>query len=124
MSLLTIITDPADGAATLCGLPNPTSIVGSTDPNAPLLLRLANQAGRDLARRHDWQALKIAYTVASVASETQTALPADYERMVTRAEIWNRALGLRYSGPASDRELEQVKALVLETAMGLVTVWE
>ena len=62
MSLLTILTDTEEGAAVLCGLPNPSSIVGSTDPNAPLLLRLANQEGRELSRRHDWQALMTDYT--------------------------------------------------------------
>jgi hypothetical protein len=115
MSLLTIISDPEEGAAVLCGLPSPSAVVGTTDPNVPTLLRLANQEGRELARRHDWQALMVDYTVASLGAELQTALPTDFERLLPNIEIWNRTLGLKYDGPTDPRKWGQIKGLGLTT---------
>jgi hypothetical protein len=112
MSLLTIITDAEQGAATLCGLPSPTTVIGSTDPNVPLLLRLANQEGRELARRHDWQALTVDYTVTTLAAELQTALPSDYDRLpVMGVELWNRTTGQPYTGPTGLRTWGRIKGL-------------
>lgn len=112
MSLLSIISGNEHGAAALCNLPSPTSIINSTDPNVPLLLRLANQEGRELARRHDWQAIKVAYTVATIATEAQTALPSDFDRLLPKPDIWNRSLGLQYVW-ANDSEWEAIKALAV-----------
>lgn len=111
MSLLSIISDPEEGAAVLCGLPSPSVIIGSTDPNVPTLLRLANQEGRELARRHDWQALLVDYTVDTVAAELQTSLPADYERLTPYPELWNRSISQMYCGPTSPRDWGRIKAL-------------
>jgi len=112
MSLLTIISGTEHGAAALCNLPSPTSIINSTDPNVPLLLRLANQEGRELARRHDWQVIKVAYTVATLGAELQTALPSDFDRFMPKPDIWNRSIGLRYDW-ADDTEWESIKALAV-----------
>lgn len=110
MSLLSIITDPEEGAAVLCNLPNPTSVINSTDPNIPLLLRLANQEGKDLSRRHDWQNLQVDYTVVSLGAELQTALPADFDHFLSNPELWNRSTNQKYWGPTSAREWGQLKA--------------
>lgn len=116
MSLLSIISGTDEGAAVLCGVTAPTSIVGSTDPNAPLFLRLAQQEGRELARRHDWQRIKVDYTFASLAAEAQTALPSDYERLLPQPELWNRSLALRYAGPTSDLDWGRLKGLNVSAA--------
>lgn len=118
MSLLSIISGEDEGAAVLCGLTPPTAIFGSTDPNIPILLRLAQQEGRELVRRHDWQALKVDYTVASIAAELQTALPADYQRLLPYPELWNRSLVLRYTGPTDDITWGRLKALNVNSSIG------
>lgn len=110
-TLLQIITDPSEGAAVLCGLPNPTTIIGSTEPNVPLLLRLANQEGKALARRHDWQALLTDYTVSSLGAELQTALPSDFDRFTGDAEIWNRSTNQKYSFPTDAKTWGRIKGL-------------
>jgi hypothetical protein len=115
MTLRTIISDPEFGAATLCGLPSPTSIVGSSDPNASILLALANQEGRELAGRHDWQAITVDYTVATLAAELQTALPSDYERLMPYPELWNRTSSQMYSGPTGVRAWGQIKGTGIST---------
>jgi len=108
-TLLDIITDPSEGAAVLCGLPNPTTIIGSSDPNVPILLRLANQEGRELARRHDWQALLVDYTVATLGAELQTALPSDFDHLTSDAEIWNRSTNQMYNFPTDAKTWGRVK---------------
>jgi hypothetical protein len=118
MSLLSIINGDEEGAAVLCGLTPPSTIFGSTDPNVPLLLRLAQQEGRELSRRHDWQALKVDYTVPTVATELQTAFPADFHRLLPYPELWNRSLALQYSGPTDDTTWGRLKALNINSGIG------
>lgn len=109
MSLLTVISGEDYGAAVRCGVSPPTSIIGSSDPNAPLFLRLANQVGRELSRRHDWQRLKVDYTFTSLATEAQTALPAAFDHFVPYGELWNRTLSQRYDGPTDDTTWGRIK---------------
>jgi hypothetical protein len=115
MSLRTIISDPEFGAAALCGLAAPTSIVGSSDTSAILWLALANEEGRELARRHDWQAITVDYTVATLGAELQTDLPSDFERLLPYPELWNRSTSQMYSGPTSARAWGQIKGTGIST---------
>jgi hypothetical protein len=118
VALLDIISGQATGAAVRCGLTAPSSLFGSSDPNAPLLIALAQEEGEDLSRRHDWQALKVDYTVPTLAAEAQTALPADYDRMLPDGEWWNRTIGLKYIGPTDDTTWGAIKALNVTGATG------
>lgn len=117
MSLLSIISGTDYGAAILCGMPAPAAIVTATDPTAKLFLRLAQQEGRELARRHDWQALKVDYTFTSTASEQQPAFPADFDRLVPMGELWDRTANLLYSGPVDDMIWGRLKGLPLNVGM-------
>lgn len=108
MSLLSIISGADEGAAVLCGLTAPATIIGSLDPNVPLLLRLAQQEGRELARRHDWQALRVAYTVATLAAQAQTDFPTDFDRLMPYPELWNRTRSQKYLGPVGARQWQQI----------------
>lgn len=99
MTALTIVQD----AAVLLGLPPPAT-VGSTDATARLLFRLANMEGRELMRRHDWQALTVERTFTSVATVEQTgAIPSDYDRLVYTADVWDRSRNLKFAGPTPSR---------------------
>ena len=107
MSLLTLLQD----AAVKAGMPRPVSIVGSNDPNAPLLLSLANQEGSELARRHDWQVLIVQHIFTTTASEEQpSALPADYDRLVYGAEVWDRSINQKLTGPTSPAQWMELKS--------------
>lgn len=117
MSLLSIISGTDHGAAVLCGLPAPQNIINSLDPNTRLLLRLAQQEGRELARRHDWQALKVDYTFASTASEQQPAFPADFDRLLPQGELWDRTANLRYAGPVDDMTWGRLKGAAVNVAV-------
>lgn len=121
MSLLSIVSGTDHGAAVLCGLQAPQQVIGSTDPNTRLLLRLAQQEGRELARRHDWQALKVDYTFASTASEQQPAFPADFDRLLPQGELWDRTANLRYLGPVDDMTWGRLKGMAI--AVGVPGYW-
>lgn len=101
MSLLTIVQETASDL----GLRQPDVVVGSTDLTAQILFRLANQVGKHLMRYHDWQALVVAKTFTSLATQEQTnALPTnDYDRMIYNAEVWNRTSNQRFVGPTPQR---------------------
>lgn len=118
MALLDIISGQATGTAVRCGLTPPSSLFGSSDPNAPLLIALAQEEGEELSRRHDWQVLKAATAQASLAAELQSALPADFDRLLPDGELWNRTLGLMYAGPTDDTTWGRIKALNITSGVG------
>lgn len=103
MALLDIISGPATGAAVRCGLTPPASLFGSSDPNAPLLIALAQEEGEELSRRHDWQALSTGAAPITVATQAQpSAIPADFDRWLPTSQIWNFTLKMAYQGPITD----------------------
>ncbi|UDF30045.1 UNVERIFIED_ORG: hypothetical protein LHK14_01615 [Roseateles sp. XES5] len=74
MTLLTAINAVCD----VVSLDRFDSVYGADDPNALTMLAMAKEAGEEIARRADWQALlKSVSLVGSPAN-----LPADYERLV------------------------------------------
>lgn len=98
MNLLSII----QSACYALTLPQPSSVVGSTDATALQLLEIANTEGRDLARRYAWQALIKEVTFTTVATESQGTLAtiagAGF-RYILSDTIWNRTTGLPVYGP-------------------------
>ena len=119
MSLLSICQD----AASQLGLRQPTTVVGSTDLTAQILYRLANQAGKELARYHDWNDLIVEQTFTTLAQNEQTdALdPDDFDRLIRNVEMWNRTNDLRYSGPTTQRIWQQLQTSIVTG--GLVGWW-
>ncbi len=119
MTLLSICQE----AASELGLRQPATIVGSTDLTAQILYRLANAAGKQLARYHNWQALIVEQTFTTLAAQEQTdALdPDDYDRMIYNAEVWNRSQDLRYTGPTPQRIWQQLQTGIVSG--GLVGWW-
>ena len=106
MSLLTILEDAADRI----GLPRPTAVIGSSDHQTRQLLSLANQVGKELQRRHDWQRLTVERTITATATETQSsALPTAFDRMVPKT-FWNRTANRRVAGPVSAQRWQAVKS--------------
>lgn len=109
MALIDIIKD----AASQLGLRQPSLVVGSTDQTAQILLRFANQAGKELASYHDWQDLIVEQSHTSLATVVQTgALGTDYDRMVYNVEIWNTTETRRYAGPTSQRVWQRAQRSV------------
>lgn len=107
MSLLTMI----NGVQDRVGLPRSTIVVSSTDQNVRRLLALANQEGRELARRHSWQAITKEKTFTSLAQASQTsAIPTDFDRFINES-MFNRTNHRRVMGPLTQEQWQAQQAL-------------
>jgi len=105
MSLLTIIQDASDRI----GIVRPSAVTGSADHQVRNLLALAQQEGKELARRGSWQTITKETTFLTTAAETQTnALPADYDRMIP-GTFYNRTQKRIVTGPLTAQEYADYK---------------
>jgi len=106
MSLLTLVQDAADRL----GVVRPSSVIGSSDQQVRQLLALAQQEGKALGRRFDWDLLRKEKTFTATATETQSsACPTDLDRFVPET-FWNRTAARRVQGPLSSQEWQNYKA--------------
>ncbi len=108
MSLLTLVQDSADRL----GIVRPSTVIGSADQQVRQLAGLANQEGKELARRHPWQYLTKEKTFTSVALESQStasAVPSDFDRFVN-GTFYNRTSNRRVEGPLTSQEWQAYKA--------------
>lgn len=105
MTLLTIVRN----AANRLGLPQPSTVAGSTDPNAITLLAMAQEEGKTLARRHEWQVLQTEYTFPTVASTESYDLPTDFDRIL-KDTVFNRTRRRRMVGDLTPDQWQQTKA--------------
>lgn len=106
MSLLSIIRDAADGAKAT----RPTQVIGSGDLTARLMLRCANESGKTLALRHDWEAMQREASFTATATTVQSdALPSDFSRTMP-GTFWNRTQNRRIVGPLSSQRWQQLQS--------------
>lgn len=87
MTLLSAINEVCD----VVSLDRFASVYGSNDPNAQTMAALAQEAGDEIARRADWQAMLKGRTALS----SPEPLPADYERLTPGGAV-RSAAGLFY----------------------------
>jgi hypothetical protein len=106
MSLLTIVDD----AARELSLTAPSAVIGATDLQTILLLRCANQEGKSLAGRHDWQAITTEKTFTTVATAEQTSsIAADFDRLIPET-MFNRTRNRNVWGPVSSSEWQRIQS--------------
>lgn len=104
MSLLTITRN----AAIKIGVNVPSSVIDNTDQEIIELLAFAQEEGKELARRHDWQILRKEKTFTTLATEAQEALPSDFGRFVNET-FWNRTRKHPLFGPLTPQEWQYNK---------------
>lgn len=108
MSLLTLI----QGACDRIGIVRPTSVIGSTDQQVLRLLGYAQQEGKDLAQKYDWQVLRAEQTFISVAQASQTgAVPSNFDHFVNET-FFNRSKKRPVFGPMSPQEWQFAQSVV------------
>lgn len=105
MSLLTICQD----AATACGFPSPSSIVGSSDKTAKQLLSLAIREGHYLSTKKDWSRLVSEHTFTLATADQDYALPADF-RWIIPNTTYNRDDNRIVLNPISSQDWQFLKA--------------
>jgi hypothetical protein len=111
MSLLTICR----GAAVQLGIASPASLIGNDNPDAMLLLEMANKEGYLLANRAYWNVIRKehSFTTVATASQGSASMPDDFETVVDET-IFNRTMRRRMTGPVTPQEWSEIQA-------GLVT---
>lgn len=105
MSLLTMIQD----CAVKIGINRPSSVIGNNDTEALELLAFAQEEGKELVRRGDWQILQKENTFTSLAAEQQAALPSDFDHFVNET-FWNRSRRIQFFGPLTPKEWQYIKS--------------
>lgn len=95
----------------------PSAAVGASDQGAALSVNLLNQTGKDLARRHTWQALLKEKTITTTATAEQSgAIPADFDRFVPNS-FFNRTQNRPVVGPLTPEKWQWLQA---QSASGIV----
>jgi hypothetical protein len=109
---LTLLTIVAQATAAL-GQPTLATVVGNTDPAAALMLRLANEGGKSVAKRHLWTALRTEKTFTTTAAAAQVAsVGTDFDRMVPET-FYDRTLRKRVFGPISPDEWQLIQSSLI-----------
>ena len=98
----------------------PSSIIGNTDDTARLLQVSLNDAGRSLARRHDWVEMVKEHTFTTVASQVDYDLPSDF-KYILDFTAWDRSNFERTRGPLTAQEWQERKSSVLAST---ATTWK
>ncbi len=97
------ILNVCKGVAPVIGLDIPTLVFTSTDREHIELAALANEMAERIASAHEWQKLSVEETITGDGSTTAWDLPSDYDRMLTKAQVWSSSLETPLS-PISDRD--------------------
>lgn len=96
MSLLTLI----QSVSRQLGLPQPNVAFSATDDMFEQLVILAQEAGDDLARDHDWSELVIYRSFTALPQQAQTGEPPPgYDRFAQNSGIWQVGLKRPLTGP-------------------------
>jgi hypothetical protein len=88
VTLLTVFQE----ASTVIGMDVPDSVYGSSAREHQELGVVANTMGRRIARAYEWQELKRTATIVGDGVTTDFPLPADYDRMPKKAELWSNSI--------------------------------
>lgn len=105
MSLLSIVRNASDRL----GMTRPSSVIASTDQQVLTLLGLAQEEGKDLAKRHTWQAMQTEYTFATVNGTASYALPSAYDALIKNT-VFNRTRRRRMVGDLSPEQWQETQA--------------
>lgn len=81
----------------------PSEIVASTNEQVQQLLAHTHRVGDRLASEHQWPQLSKEFTITLVDSQDSYALPADFDRFITRTH-WDRTNQWELQGPLSASE--------------------
>lgn len=95
------------------GLPSPATAAGTTDKQVAQVLAVFNEAGKDLAQRHTWQAMTHEATHTSLAAASQGTIASiatnGYDFIIDNT-FWDRTQRIPICGPLSSEEWQAIQA--------------
>lgn len=108
----------AQNFADAVGFTRPTTLVANTSDDVRQVTALLNEAGEDLASRHNWQVQTFEATFTTVATESQGTLASiigasQVLKAILNETIWNRTTRLPIYGPLTPKVWQGDKALAL-----------
>lgn len=83
-----------------------STISGNTDKTARQVMALANQEIVNLSKRFDWRHIVIAYEFATIADQSEYALPPDYAKLM-KDSVYNKDEYYRLRSGMSDYQWNQ-----------------
>ena len=83
-------------------------IVGSQESQSRKLLSLANRAGREILRAHDWTFLIKEHNFDTVQGQEEYDLPADFQRLIINT-VWEKDQFWPVRGSLSPQEWQFIK---------------
>lgn len=116
---MSVLTACSDAAVELVGR-ELTTLFSTTDQFALELRLQANKAARAIQKAHDWRALTTLGSVTGDGTATTYALPADYDRMPLKADMFYGATGGRLT---RSRDLDQWLDANLRGQTELIASW-
>jgi hypothetical protein len=113
MTILSMIKDAADELS----LPRPSVAINSTDPQVRQLVRMAQNEGRALAKRHPWTVLlsEHSFTTVAAGSQTTSSIPSDLGRIMP-GTMFNRTDSRPVFGPIDGRDWQATQASLVTQA--------
>jgi len=94
------------------GLPQPAGAFSETDDMVEQLVALAQEAGDDLTRDHDWSILTVVRDFTGVEDEVQTGEPPTtsvaFDRFAQNTDIWDTGNNWKLIGPHTPREWQSI----------------
>ena len=108
------LIDIIQGASRRVNYPQPTSAMGTTDPNIALLIDCAQDAGDDAVERVNWQSLKLVNPTQFVGNGVTAAfpLPVGFQALSpSDVFVSNLYPTWQLPGPVSESALVRLKAL-------------
>lgn len=79
-------------ACSVIGLEVPTGVFSSTDRAMIELADLSNEMAQRITDAHEWQKLSTLATITGDGSTEDWSLPSDYDRMLTKSQLWSSSL--------------------------------
>lgn len=96
-------------------LPQPTSLTGSTTPQATQLLAMLNSAGNELLLYYTWQEFLKEWDFTTVVGQGEYPLPSDWSYFIDQTQ-WDRTNHWPLLGPKSPQEWSWLKGGLLAAA--------
>jgi hypothetical protein len=106
MSLLTVV----QSVCRRLTLPVPTAVASSADVNVQLMFELANEDGKELQKRLNWQVLTKEFTFPTTNAAVQAnALPSDFDRFIGNTQF-DRSSRRQVLGPITPQVWQAIQS--------------
>lgn len=112
MTMLSVVQDFCGRT----GVPVPTTVYGTTDPQAQQAMKLLEEEGDDLAKRNGWQGITFEASHTTTAAEDQgaiTTIASNGFGYIKNDTLWDRTTRIPVCGPLNARNWQWRKSLAV-----------